>query len=37
MIPSCAGPAPSDAINAGSTQYAISLAVSFRKDVSPKT
>jgi len=36
MIPSCAGPAPSDAMNAGKTQYAISLAVSLRNEVSPK-
>src|ERR1700678_1699006 len=37
MIPSCAGPAPSEARNAGSTQYAISLAVSLRNEVRPKT
>src|ERR1039458_3373995 len=37
MIPSCAGPAPSDARKAGSTQYAISLAVSLRNEVRPKT
>src|ERR1019366_352077 len=36
MIPSCAGPAPSDARKAGSTQYAISLAVSLRNEVRPK-
>jgi len=35
--PSCAGPAPSETRNAGSTQYAISDAVSFKKDVTPKT
>src|SRR5260370_16401053 len=34
--PSCAGPAPREIRNAGSTQYAISEAVSFRKDVMPK-
>ena len=34
--PNCAGPAPNEARNAGSTQYAISEAVSFRKDVMPK-
>jgi hypothetical protein len=34
--PNCAGPAPNEARNAGNTQYAISLAVSFRKDVMPK-
>ena len=37
MIPSCAGPAPSEAMNAGSIQYAISLAVSFKNEVTPKT
>ena len=35
MIPSFAGPAPSDAMNAGKIQYAISLAVSLRNDVAP--
>ena len=34
--PNCAGPAPSETRNAGSTQYAISVAVSFRKEVMPK-
>ena len=34
--PNCAGPAPSDARNAGKTQYAISEAVSFRNEVIPK-
>src|ERR1700689_3211872 len=36
MTPNCAGPAPIDARNAGRTQYAISLAVSFRNEVAPK-
>jgi hypothetical protein len=36
MTPSFAGPAPSEARKAGKTQYAISLAVSLKKDVSPK-
>src|ERR1019366_1700945 len=36
MIPSCAGPAPSDVRKAGRTQYAISLAVSLRSEVRPK-
>src|ERR1700736_627344 len=35
MIPNCAGPAPMDARKAGSTQYAISLAVSLRNEVRP--
>ena len=34
--PNCAGPAPSETRNAGSTQYAISVAVSFRNEVMPK-
>ena len=34
--PNCAGPAPNDTRNAGNTQYAISEAVSFRKEVMPK-
>ena len=34
--PNCAGPAPSETRNAGSTQYAISVAVSFSKEVMPK-
>jgi hypothetical protein len=34
--PSCAGPAPNETRNAGKTQYAISEAVSFKKDVMPK-
>src|SRR5208282_3125396 len=37
IIPSCAGPAPSDARKAGRIQYAISLAVSLRNEVRPKT
>jgi hypothetical protein len=36
MTPSFAGPAPREARKAGSTQYAISLAVSLKKDVRPK-
>src|SRR5438067_838750 len=36
ITPSVAGPAPMDAKNEGSTQYAISLAVSLKKDVAPK-
>src|ERR1700731_2456052 len=34
--PNCAGPAPSETRNAGNTQYAISVAVSFRKEVISK-
>ncbi|MGA2004799.1 MAG: hypothetical protein ABSG70_15550 [Terriglobales bacterium] len=37
IMPSCAGPAPIDERKAGNTQYAISLAVSLRNDVKPKT
>ncbi len=33
--PNCAGPAPSVARKAGNTQYAISVAVSLKKDVVP--
>ncbi len=33
--PNCAGPAPSETRNAGNTQYAISEAVSFKKEVRP--
>ena len=35
ISPSLSGPAPSDARNAGSTQYAISLAVSFSRLAHP--
>lgn len=36
ITPNCAGPAPSDTKNAGCTQYAISVAVSLKNEVSPK-
>src|SRR5215471_10281 len=35
ISPNCAGPAPSDTRNAGKTQYAISVAVSLKNEVSP--